>query len=156
MGHVWNRNSSRDNLLTGSTVLFIGAPLLPALFHFPHAIGWPPLIAVGVCSHIASVCPWLIWQSCSNTEFMPYMGESNEPQLIFVSWPIHVVTESMNWRPWVYSSNQVLSEVTVLGFPGGSVVKIPPASAGDSRFDPSVVWEDPTCRGATKAVCHNY
>ena len=31
------------------------------------------------------------------------------------------------------------------GFPGGAVVKTPPANA-----------EDPTCRGATKPVCHNY
>ena len=33
-------------------------------------------------------------------------------------------------------------------FPGGTVVKNPPANA--------LVQEDPTCRGATKPVHHNY
>ena len=40
------------------------------------------------------------------------------------------------------------------GFPGGAVVKNLPASAGDTCS--SLVWEDPTCRGATKPVRHNY
>ena len=40
------------------------------------------------------------------------------------------------------------------GFPGGAVVKNPPASAGDtgSSSGPG----GPTCRGATKPVHHNY
>ena len=40
------------------------------------------------------------------------------------------------------------------GFPGGSVVKNPPANAGDmgSISDP----EDPTCRGANKPMRRNY
>ena len=42
----------------------------------------------------------------------------------------------MDWRPWVYTANQALSEVTALGFPGGSVVKNPPASAGDTGLTP--------------------
>ena len=37
-----------------------------------------------------------------------------------------------------------------LGFSGGSVVKNPPANAGNR------VREDPTCCGATKPVRHNY
>ena len=39
-------------------------------------------------------------------------------------------------------------------FPGGAVVKNPPANAGDMVG--ALVQEDPTCRGATKAMCHNY
>ena len=39
-------------------------------------------------------------------------------------------------------------------FPGGAVVKNPPAHAGDTGL--ILVWEDPTCRGAMKPVCHNY
>ena len=39
-------------------------------------------------------------------------------------------------------------------FPGGTVVKDPPANAGDTGS--TLVHEDPTCRGATKPVCHNY
>ena len=39
-------------------------------------------------------------------------------------------------------------------FPGGAVVKNLPASAGE-RVQ-SLVWEDPTCHGATKPVRHNY
>ena len=45
-------------------------------------------------------------------------------------------------------------ETKIQGFPGGSVVKNPPANAGTRVW--SLVWEDPTCRGATKPVCHNY
>ena len=39
-------------------------------------------------------------------------------------------------------------------FLGGSVVKNPPANAGDMGL--SLVREDPTSQGATKRVCHNY
>ena len=39
-------------------------------------------------------------------------------------------------------------------FPGGAVVKNPPAKAGDTVR--ALVREDPTCRGATKPVSHNY
>ena len=41
-----------------------------------------------------------------------------------------------------------------LGFLGGAVVKNLPANAG-TRVQP-LVREDPTCRGATKPVRHNY
>ena len=37
-------------------------------------------------------------------------------------------------------------------FPGGAVVKNRPANAGDTGS----IWEDPTCRGATKPMRHNY
>ena len=37
------------------------------------------------------------------------------------------------------------------GFPGGSVVKNPPADAGPPVQ--SLVWEDPTCHTAAKPVC---
>ena len=40
------------------------------------------------------------------------------------------------------------------GFPGGTVVKNPPANAG-TRVR-ALVREDPTCHGATKPVHHNY
>ena len=39
-------------------------------------------------------------------------------------------------------------------FPGGTVVKNPPAMQG-TRVR-SLVREDPTCHGATKPMCHNY
>ena len=39
-------------------------------------------------------------------------------------------------------------------FPGGTVVKNPPANAGTQVR--ALFREDPTCRGATKPVCHNY
>ena len=38
-------------------------------------------------------------------------------------------------------------------FPGGAVVKNPPANAGDTAQ--ALVREDPTCHGATKPVSHN-
>ena len=40
------------------------------------------------------------------------------------------------------------------GFRGGTVVKNLPANAGDTGLSP--VQEDPTSRGATKLVRHNY
>ena len=42
----------------------------------------------------------------------------------------------------------------ILDFPGGSVVKNLPANAGDTGL--TLVWEDPTCRGAAKPMRHNY
>ena len=39
-------------------------------------------------------------------------------------------------------------------FPGGAVVENPPANAGDTGSSPG--REDPTCRGATEPVSHNY
>ena len=40
------------------------------------------------------------------------------------------------------------------GFPGGAVVKNLPPNAGDRVR--ALVREDPTCRGATKSLRHNY
>ena len=40
------------------------------------------------------------------------------------------------------------------GFPGGTVVKNPPANTG-TRVQ-ALVREDPTCRRATKPVRHDY
>ena len=42
----------------------------------------------------------------------------------------------------------------IWGFPGGTVVKNPPANAGAQVQ--ALVWEHPTWRGATKPMCHNY
>ena len=39
-------------------------------------------------------------------------------------------------------------------FPGGTVVKNLPANAGNTGLSPGP--GDPTCRGATKPVYHNY
>ena len=47
------------------------------------------------------------------------------------------------------------SEVTFMGFPGGSVVKNPPANAGNIRLR-SLILKDPTCHRATKHVRHDY
>ena len=42
---------------------------------------------------------------------------------------------------------------SVQDFPGGPVVKTPPANAGDAGQ--SLVWEDPTCQGTAKPLRHN-
>ena len=44
-------------------------------------------------------------------------------------------------------------KVCLWGFPGGAVVKNPPANAGDVG---SSIREDPTCHRATKPVHHKY
>ena len=41
-----------------------------------------------------------------------------------------------------------------MDFPGGAVVENLPAMQG-TRVR-ALVWEDPTCRGATRPVSHNY
>ena len=60
------------------------------------------------------------------------------------------------------------SEIKDEGFPGGAVVKNPPAGASlaaqwlrvclpmQGTWVRALVWEDPTCRGATRPVSHNY
>ena len=47
-----------------------------------------------------------------------------------------------------------MAKTDIMDFPGGAVVKNPPAYAGDMVR--SLVREDPTFSGATKPVCHNY
>ena len=42
-----------------------------------------------------------------------------------------------------------------LGFLGGSVIKNPPANAGDMGSMPDPMWEDLTCHGAPKPGRHN-
>ena len=46
------------------------------------------------------------------------------------------------------------SETKPGDFPGGTVVKNPPANAGDTGSIPGPGRS--TCRGATKPVCHSY
>ena len=52
---------------------------------------------------------------------------------------------------WIFI---LIFKVIFWGFPGGAVVKNPPANAG-TRVQ-ALVREDLTCRGATKPVHHNY
>ena len=52
------------------------------------------------------------------------------------------------------SSTQMHSKEVFQGFPGGTMVKNPPANAGDMGSSPGL--EYPTCRRATKPMCHNY
>ena len=48
----------------------------------------------------------------------------------------------------------VVIKVPSLDLPGGAVVKNPPANAG--AWVQSLAREDPTCRGATEPMRHNY
>ena len=48
----------------------------------------------------------------------------------------------------------MLKKTNKQGFPGGAVVKNPPANTEDLGSSPGP--GDPTCRGATKPVHHNY
>ena len=52
------------------------------------------------------------------------------------------------------SEIRVRKKVRWGGFPGGAVVKKPPASAGDTGTIAGPVR--PICSGATKPVSHNY
>ena len=71
------------------------------------------------------------------------------------TWPffpveIYVYDEIFHNLPFFSSFKNLLNR----DFPGGAVVKNPPANAGDTGR--ALVREDPTCRGATKPVRHNY
>ena len=66
-----------------------------------------------------------------------------------------------HWNTEVISSLSTLNHLGFyfilkrhLDFPGGAVVKNPSANMG-TRVR-ALVWEDPTCCGATKPVRHNY
>ena len=54
----------------------------------------------------------------------------------------------------VYRAKTSSQKIKSRHFPGGAVVKNPPANAGD--MGSSSVWEDPTCLKATKPMCHSY
>ena len=70
----------------------------------------------------------------------------------------------LNYHP---SVTEKLINSQFKGFPGGTVVKIPPARASlvaqwlricllmQGTRVRALVWEDPTCRGATRPACHN-
>ena len=76
-------------------------------------------------------------------------------------------TKPSNQRKWlqrkylevILGNRRALLEILNGDFPGGAVVKNPPALAGSipgrTRVR-SLVQEDPTCRGATKPASHNY
>ena len=53
-----------------------------------------------------------------------------------------------------FPSIGILNKKEQQGFPGGTVVENLPANAGDTVR--ALVWEDPTCRGATGPMSHNY
>ena len=52
----------------------------------------------------------------------------------------------------MFKITKKLNPIHLLGFPGGSVIKNPPANAGNMGLIPG--QEDPTCHGATEPVCH--
>ena len=66
---------------------------------------------------------------------------------IFAYWEVIQVVNFSTPSPWIIKT-------WYKGFPGGAVVENLPANAGDTGS--SLVWEDPTCRGATRPVSHNY
>ena len=54
------------------------------------------------------------------------------------------------WRSY-FAAKTTVKSLALWDFPGGPVVKNPPANAGD--MGQSLVQEDPTCYGATKPSC---
>ena len=54
----------------------------------------------------------------------------------------------------IYPEKTLIRKDTCRDFPGDTVVKNPPANAGDMGSSPGP--DDPTCRGATKPMHHNY
>ena len=55
---------------------------------------------------------------------------------------------------WTIEEREILRSINISGFPGGSVVKNPPANAGDMAS--ILIQEDPTYWGATQPVRLSY
>ena len=105
-----------------------------------------------------------------------YLGGNQDPHLLFHSYRVFIPQVNHKRSPELTDlSSQTYCCIThsrfihymctkisledvqyhiVGGFPGGAVVENPPANAG-TRVR-ALVWEDPTCRGATRPVSHNY
>ena len=59
------------------------------------------------------------------------------------------------WNETSYNGGESYLKLDFRDFPGGTMVKNPPANAGGTRVR-SLVREDLTCRRATKPMRHNY
>ena len=57
--------------------------------------------------------------------------------------------------PKYQKSKQPNKKMIKKGFSGGSVVKNLPVSMQETWVR-SLIWEDLTCQGVTKPMCHNY
>ena len=80
------------------------------------------------------------------------MGLQSQTQEWFsLSWPFSSV--HIRLKKAGRNLQQSLARKCYLGFPGGSVVRNLPASAGDMGLIP--MQEDPTCPRATKLMCLN-
>ena len=61
----------------------------------------------------------------------------HQNSLLVIFLPLRIKIESLRYTDWAHSLNYV-GLYLYKGFPGGSVVKNPPANAGDAR-DPSLI-----------------
>ena len=83
--------------------------------------------------------------------FLPFWGLSFH--LFMVSFAVQMLLSWILAKAFSASIEKWNKDI-FRGFPGGAVVKNPPANAGTQVQ--ALVWEDPTCHRATKPVCHNY
>ena len=86
---------------------------------------------------MAQLAPWLWTSGLQNYETMNFWC-FNPPNLWY---SVMAALENQN---------------KILNFPGGSVIKNPPASAGDTGLSPGLGRSDFTCHRAAKPMCHNY
>ena len=67
---------------------------------------------------------------------------------------VQLLLKTSNFQQKFTSHARKSESIAHTGFPGGAVVRHPPANAG-ARVQ-TLGRKDPTYRGATKPVCHNY
>ena len=91
-----------------------------------------------------------------------HKSESQEPRGPPAHWGAHgsrfsgliyFIFKMRNWMRWLPRSSLPLDSRT-WGFPGGPEVRI--CLPKQETQIGSLIWEDPTCRRATKPICHSY
>ena len=102
-------------------------------------------------------CPVVQWlrlhaSTVGRGRVQPLLGALRSHVLPLDSARATTEMENLAGRP-AQPNKYLLKRKEVRGFPGGSVVKNPPANAGD--VVPSLNQGDPTCRGGTKPAGHN-
>ena len=132
--HVPWVNENSDNPTISSSVPCL---LLPSVFP-----------SIRVFSKESALCSkWPKYWSFSSSIFHWRFRASIEDSVL----PLKI----QGWFPLELTGLiSLLSNNTLWGFPGGPVVKNPPANSGDMVW--FVVQEDTSCHGGAKLVCHNY
>ena len=146
--------------------------LVHCLNHSKHSTGCLVSSADSITDYLCtprqvSSCLWVSVSSLVDSTSLigPLNGQWNHTYKAFRVIPgtkqelknVHSYYYNSNFNPSLYPTFSLQMEefkISERGFPGGAVVKNCLPMEGTWVWD--MVWEEPTCRGATKPVRHNY